>query len=163
MPMTPFERSVLNVLYVRLRARHIPAKAMAAFVAQVSVETANGTSRNVRVRRNFAGIRGARRTPTNTRGYRTYPSDIAGLEAYLQLINDHYARWFTAAQLGDPYQVAVAMGKSPWAATHYRLHADGTDDKSGDAGKVLGTVGTEGQALWPTIRRILADPHYPLT
>ncbi len=60
-----------------------------------------------------------------------------------------------AGATGDPFATAVAMGNSPWAGTHYRLGARGDEDAIADRGGIVGRVGTEGQALFPTIRRTI--------
>lgn len=154
--MTPFQRRIHDILVPKLAELGIRERAAACFIAQIDVETAGGTSRNVRLRHNFAGIRGAKRTISNTRGYITYPNDAAGIDAYLRLLQRRYSGVLAVArETNDPYKTAVELGRSPWAATHYRIGADGTNDRDGDAGKILGRKGTEGQALWPRITRIL--------
>lgn len=164
--MTTFEHRILLALKPQLKALGVPMPAMAAFVAQISAETANGTSKNVRVRHNFAGIRGGKKwiRPGNLLGYTIYANDAAGIAGYLDLVRRKYPQFIeTAKMAGTASAVAIAMGRSRWAATHYRRGADGTDDAAGDRGVILGKVGTEGFALFPAIRRILADPDYPST
>jgi hypothetical protein len=141
---------------VQLGAQGIPASAIPAFVAQIDLETAAGTSRSATARNNFAGIRGAQVTPQNTRGYRTYATREAGIAAYVSLMTRLYPDVLAAAQTGDPYATATAMGNSRWATGHYRLGVQGDEDRVGDAGGVVGRVGTEGQALYPAIRRAIS-------
>lgn len=153
--MTAFTDRLAAILGPKLAALGVPSSALPAFVAQIDVETTGGTSKNVTARHNFAGIRGGTVTTGNTRGYRIYPNDTAGLDAYVALLQRSYGSVLdTARRTGDPYKTAVALGNSRWAATGYRLGADGTNDKAGDAGVKLGKPGTEGQALFPRIKQL---------
>ena len=147
--------SIANELTPQLAAIGVPSTSVPAFVAQIDNETASGTSRNATARNNFAGIRGATVTPQNRLGYQTYATREAGIAAYISLISRRYQGVVTAGATGDPFVTAVAMGNSPWAGTRYRLGARGDEDAIADRGGVVGRVGTEGQALFPTIRRTI--------
>jgi hypothetical protein len=158
-PLSPADQFRINIsreLTPQLAEHGVPAAAVPAFVAQIENETASGTSRNANSRNNFAGIRGGPRTAQNPLGYRTYPTRAAGLAAYVDLTVRRYPSVVAAAVTGDPYSTAVAMGNSPWAGGHYRLGVQGNEDAVADAGGVVGRVGTEGQALYPGIRRAIA-------
>jgi Mannosyl-glycoprotein endo-beta-N-acetylglucosaminidase len=155
-PADRFRSAIARDLTAQLGAHGVPASAIPAFVAQIDLETAAGTSRSATTRNNFAGIRGAQVTPQNTRGYRSYATPEAGVAAYVSLITRLYPNVLDAARTGDPYATATAMGNSRWATGHYRLGVRGDEDRVGDAGGVVGRVGTEGQALYPAIRRAIS-------
>lgn len=147
----PFMVEVAERLWPLLAAEGVKKSALPAYVAQIAAETADGTSRNVRKRNNYAGIRGGRITVFNTRGYRIYPTPEAGIHAYVALVKRRYPLFLRAGRLGKPELVIHTMGLSLWAATHYRLGADGTNDKAKPG--TLGRPGTEGQALKPWLEK----------
>jgi Mannosyl-glycoprotein endo-beta-N-acetylglucosaminidase len=136
MALSVWAKGLVPTLTTQLGRLGVPASAVPAFAAQLDLETARGTSSLVRSKNNVAGIGG--------RGnYRSYPTIDAGVAGYLSLLqNPRYKPVIDAAKTGNAEATAVALGKSPWAAHHYRLGASG-DEYSGGSG----TVGTEGYAL----------------
>lgn len=146
MALSKWAQNLIPTLTTKLGTLGIKPEAVPAFAAQVDLETAAGTSYNVRKRNNIAGIGGRD-------GYRVYPSLDAGIDDYVSLIGRKYPTVVAAGRTGDPNAVALALGKSPWAAHHYRLGASG-DEKQGSSGK----VGTEGQAIIQRLKGTTSMP-----
>ncbi len=94
-------------------ATHIP---VSVILAQMSIETGYGTSNLWRQCHNPAGIKG-----TGCGAFQSYPSYAAAASGYAATYhNGYYSHVLAVATSGgSPTQVAVALGQSPWAGSHY--------------------------------------------
>ena len=89
---------------------------VSVILAQMSIETGYGTSSLWLSCHNPAGING-----TGCGGFAAYPSYTAAAQGYAATYhNGYYAHVLAVARSGGtPDQVAVALGQSPWASSHY--------------------------------------------
>lgn len=90
----------------------VPAEAI---LAQWADETGFGTSSAFVSGHNFAGV-----SPGGS--VASYPSYTSGLAAYIQTLNSPL---YNGARVADPAAAAVALGQSPWAASHYSAGGGG--------------------------------------
>lgn len=93
---------------------------VSVILAQMAIETAYGTSNLWLNCHNPAGINGP--GTGVCQGFASYPSYAAAASGYAATYhNGYYARVLAAAASGaSPNQVAVALGQSPWAESHYQ-------------------------------------------
>lgn len=89
-------------------------------LAQMAVETGFGTSNLWLNCHNPAGINGS--GTGGCAGFASYPTYTAAAQGYAATYeNGLYSGVLAAAQAGDSAEtIAVAVGESPWAASHYR-------------------------------------------
>lgn len=87
-------------------------------LAQWCDETAYGTSRAFLYGNNFAGV-----SPGGV--VASYPSQAAGLAAYVETMNLAYYDPVRAAKDAGAREQALALGASPWAAGHYEAIGGG--------------------------------------
>lgn len=89
---------------------------VSVILAQMADETAYGTSGVWLQCRNPAGINGS-----GCGGFQSYPSYTAAAQGYAATYhNGYYAHVLAVAASGaSPDQVAIALGQSPWASSHY--------------------------------------------
>lgn len=87
-------------------------------LAQWADETDYGTSRAFLLGNNFAGVSGAGVVLS-------YPSQAAGLQAYIDTMNDADYNAVRAAKAAGARDQAVALGESPWATSHYEAIGGG--------------------------------------
>lgn len=87
-------------------------------LAQWADETAYGTSRAFLLGNNFAGV-----SPGGV--VASYPSQAAGLQAYIDTMNLKYYDPVRAAKAAGSRDQAVALGEGPWAAGHYEAIGGG--------------------------------------
>lgn len=93
---------------------------VSVILAQMADETAYGTSPAWINCHNPAGIKG-----TGCYPYQAYSSYAAAAQGYANfyLQNSNYQPVLAAARSGaSPQQVAIALGESPWASSHYILN-----------------------------------------
>ena len=93
-------------------------------LAQIADETGNGSSSAFVHGNNFAGVSGGGVVLT-------YPSKTAGLDAYIETLNQTI--YDPVRDTGGSLNQCVALGKSPWAASHYNA-------KAYNAGAPLSTI-----------------------
>ncbi len=105
--------TVLGIARAVFAATKIP---VSVILAQMSIETGYGTSALWRQCRNPAGIKGS-----GCGAFQSYASYAAAAQGYAATYhNGYYAQVLAVAASGaSPQQVAVALGQSPWAGSHY--------------------------------------------
>lgn len=81
-------------------------------IAQWCNETGFGTSEAWNVGNNFAGV-----SPGGV--IASYPNKLAGLQAYIDTMNNGYYNAVKDAGKQGAIAQAEALGRSPWAASHY--------------------------------------------
>lgn len=81
-------------------------------LAQWSLETGHGSSYAFQVQNNYAGVSVAG-------GINSFQSKAAGLAAYIETLNLSYYDGVRAAKNSGAVAQMIALGASPWAATHY--------------------------------------------
>ena len=87
-------------------------------LAQWLDETAAGTSRAFLLGNNFAGVSPGGKVAS-------YPSQAAGLTAYIDTMNDRDYDPVRAAKKAGAREQAIALGESPWAGGQYRAIGGG--------------------------------------
>ena len=95
---------------------------VSVILAQMSIETAYGTSQAYLSCHNPAGIKGSGTCDPPYAEYATYQAGAQGY-ANFYLDNSYYASVLATARSGaSAQQVAIALGQSPWAGSHYTGH-----------------------------------------
>jgi hypothetical protein len=107
-------------------------------LAQWADETAYGTSHAFVVGNNFAGV--------SYSGLSSFSSQAAGLAAYIAVLNQHI--YDPVRKASGAQSQALALGRSPWAASHYDMAdydaagqpADGTWSAPKPGADLLGII-----------------------
>lgn len=116
-----FQTAFFHNATAQFIARYVSAATgipVSVLLAQMSIETYYGTSNLYVHCHNPAGIKGSGACYP----FADYPSYQAGAQGYAHfyLANSYYAPVLAVARSGaSPTQVAIALGQSPWARSHY--------------------------------------------